>query len=47
MTAKLKRLWLNNWDTAFIWGCVLILALLAGGALGATIDAIQAAATYR
>jgi hypothetical protein len=44
--STLKRLWLNNWDTLLIWSCAGVLALLAGGALSATVDAIRAAGAY-
>lgn len=47
MTTWLRRLWLNNWDALLIWSAVLVIALLIGGALAATVEAVQHAASYR
>lgn len=43
---QLRRIWLDNWDTALIWCSVMVLALLAGGALSATVEAVRHATTY-
>jgi hypothetical protein len=41
----LKRWWLNNWDTAVLVALMLSVALGVGGIVGATVDAVQRAAT--
>lgn len=43
---RLWKWWLREWDYLLIAASALILALLAGGVISATIDAIQRATVY-
>ena len=39
---RIARWWLTNWDYLLVVACVMVFALLAGGALSKTVEAIQA-----
>jgi hypothetical protein len=37
----MRTWWRMNWDYLLVVSCVLVLALLVGGALSATLDAVR------